>query len=155
MAQKKEKPKGRPSAYKTQYATIAGKMCEMGATDQDLAEAFSVTVTTISNWKLKHKAFFDALKTNKAGYDDQVERALALRAIGYSHPETKLFYDPKTGEVVREEVIKHYPPDVKACSVWLFNRRADQWHPLGKQEGGDAAEDIAKFLANLAKELPK
>ncbi len=34
---------GRPTAYKPEFCDIARKMCELGATDDDLAEAIGVS----------------------------------------------------------------------------------------------------------------
>jgi len=119
--------RGRPSKYNDQTAKQAAKLCTLGATDQDLADFFEVDVRTISNWKVTHEDFFQALVTNKPGYDDAIERSLAMRAIGYSHPETKI--NVVDGQIVETTVLKHYPPDAKACAVWLFNRRGEKWHP--------------------------
>ena len=126
---------GRPTAYKSEYAKIAAKMCEMGATDQDLADAFEVSTRTINRWKVEHKAFCQALRANKAGYDDKVERALALRAVGYSHPDTDIRVID--GKIVQTEITKHYPPDTKAALAWLYNRRSDQWSPVPKDGDPD------------------
>jgi len=142
---------GRPTAYKSEYAKIAAKMCEMGATDQDLADAFEVTTRTIDRWKVKHEEFCQALKTDKAGYDDKVERALALRAVGYSHPDTDIRVID--GQIVQTEIIKHYPPDTKAALAWLYNRRRDRWSP--DPDGRDGLGNMADVLNNLIAKLPQ
>jgi len=118
----------RPSSYKAEYAKIAEKMCILGATDLDLAEAFDVTVRSIHNWKIKHKAFFHSLSAAKDGYDYRIERSLAMRAIGYSHPDTDIRVID--GKIVVTNTTKHYPPDTKAALAWLYNRKPDRWHPL-------------------------
>jgi hypothetical protein len=38
---------GRPSRYKPEYAGLAAKLCELGATDEDIAEAFGVALRSI------------------------------------------------------------------------------------------------------------
>ena len=38
---------GRPSLYKPQYAAIAKRMCEQGATNSNLADRFGVSISTM------------------------------------------------------------------------------------------------------------
>lgn len=140
----------RPSKYKAEFAKQAEKLCQLGATDQDLADFFEVTTRTIDNWKVQHEPFFQALSTAKSGYDDQVERALAMRAIGYSHPDTDIRVID--GQIVQTEIIKHYPPDTKAALAWLYNRRKDKWHPL--PQGDSNPLDMAEVLSKLIDKLP-
>lgn len=140
----------RPSKYDKKFARQAKKLCDLGATDDDLAEFFQVTQRTINNWKSRYKEFFQALSTAKDAYDDRVERALALRAIGYSHPHTDIrVVDDK---IVTTETIKHYPPDTKAALAWLYNRRGDHWHPLPQGDGTNA--NMADVLTKLIDKLP-
>lgn len=42
---------GRPPTYKPEYAKQAAKLCELGATDLDIAEFFGVSVRTVYRWK--------------------------------------------------------------------------------------------------------
>jgi hypothetical protein len=120
---------GRPTKYQSSYAKIAKTMIKLGATEVDLAEAFGVCVKTIDNWKYSEPEFLQALKEARNNYDDAVEAALAKRAIGYSHTETKVgFY---MGEPVEVEVVKHYPPDAGAAKMWLANRRPEKWRDQG------------------------
>lgn len=118
-------PAGAPTKYKTEFAQIAAKMCELGATDQDLADAFKVNVRSIYRWSSEHDEFCQSLKANKAIYDDKIERSLAMRALGYSHPDTDLRV--LDGKIVETEITKHYPPDTTACIFWLKNRKPDKY----------------------------
>lgn len=111
----------------------------LGQTDVQVAKAVGVTERTINNWKGKNPEFFQALKGAKAGPDMRVEASLFHRAIGYSHPEEKIFLvdvrrkDPDTGivtltqEPLRVQTVKHYPPDVTAQIFWLKNRKPLEW----------------------------
>ena len=36
--------------------------------------------------------------------------SLLARALGYSHPAVKMFYDKSRGEVIKAEYVEHYPP---------------------------------------------
>ena len=100
-------------------------MCKLGATDAQLARAFEVTSVTIWNWRRRHKEFADATKEGKAFFDEQVVRALAQRAVGYSYDQEQL--KVVNGVIERRWVRKYIPPDVRACQFWLNNRCPEQW----------------------------
>ncbi|UHC16054.1 hypothetical protein LRS73_26845 [Methylobacterium currus] len=116
---------GRPSSYREPFAKQAEKLCALGATDDDLADFFEVSVRTVLRWKVEFPAFCQALKDGKAGADDRVERSLYQRAVGYSHDAEKIMQHQ--GEVVRAAYREHYPPDTTAAIFWLKNRRPEQW----------------------------
>ena len=107
-----QKPKckgGRPSSYKPEFVEQARKVCELGATDAELADFFEVTVRTIHRWKHTQPEFAAALKIGKESADDRVERSLYHRACGYSHPDVHVScYE---GVVTLTPITKHYPPD--------------------------------------------
>lgn len=116
---------GRPSSYKDEYARQAKILCELGATDQQLADAFGVSTVTINAWKAEFPEFLNSLKVGKEPADDMVERSLFQRALGYSHPEDDIRVID--GQIVITPTIKHYPPDTTACIFWLKNRRPEQY----------------------------
>ena len=156
LTKEKQKPKaknkgGRPSKFPKGQELIIKKLVLMGATDNDLAEAFEVTEQTINNWKIKHPKFFESLKDWKIQADANVEKALYLRATGYSHKETKI----ATHEGVitdSQEFDKHYPPDTAAAFIWLQNRKSAEWkRDRTPQEGSD---NLADALMAIAEKLP-
>lgn len=117
---------GRPSKYLPEYDTAAYKLCLMGATDKDLAEAFNVCEDTINEWKKTRSSFALAQKQGKREFDNErVVVALHERAIGYEHDEEKLFCHE--GVVIRATTRKKYPPDTTAASLWLRNRDPENW----------------------------
>jgi hypothetical protein len=129
---------GRPSSYRPEYAAQAKKLCELGATDAELADFFEVSIFTIREWKAKHPKFSVALKVGKDEPDENVVRSLYQRARGYSFDAEEIFV--KDGEVTRVPVRKHVPPDVTACIFWLKNRRQQQWRDVHKIEHGDPGD---------------
>lgn len=143
---------GRPSKFKEEFIAQAVKLCELAATDEEIADFFEVDVRTIYRWKKQNDAFCQALKVGKEKADDRVERSLYHRALGYTHREEKLFQH--NGEVVRAETTKHYPPDTTAGIFWLKNRRPDQWRdkPVEYDENGNevAELDIRQAARDLA-----
>ena len=125
-----DNPIGRPTSYDPVFAEQAEKLCELGATDLELAEFFKVDVRTIYRWKHDHDEFCQALKVGKDALDDRVERSLYQRAVGYSFNSEKLFHFQ--GHITRADTIEHVPPDPGAALSWLKNRRGDKWRD--KQE---------------------
>ena len=76
-----------------------------------------------------HGEFRGALKVSKDVFDDKIERSLAQRAIGYSHPAVKAFMT-RDGKIVEHHYTEHYPPDTTAALFWLKNRRPDRWRDV-------------------------
>ena len=132
--------RGRPTKYKEEYAKQAEKICLLGATDEFLADYFEVDVSTINVWKEKHSEFKESIKRGKKDADAKVAESLYGRAVGYSHPEQKVFNNQ--GEIVTHDTIKHYAPDPTAAIFWLKNRQPKEWRD--KQEVEHAGQiDIA------------
>jgi hypothetical protein len=121
---------GRPTDYKKEYAKTAAAMCKLGATDANLAEAFGVSLSTLSLWKVTHKEFSDSVKLAKEEADARVEASLFQRAMGYEHDEVDIKVIDK--EVILTPIRKYYPPDSTAMIFWLKNRQPAKWRE--KQE---------------------
>lgn len=128
----KKNPRGRPTAYKPEYAEQAFRLCLLGATDDDLAKFFHVSVTTIDNWKVAHSDFLVSLKAGKEDADALVAKSLFKRAIGHTVPETKVFNNQ--GEILTHEVEKHIPADTTAAIFWLKNRQPAKWRDRVEQK---------------------
>lgn len=120
-------PNGRPSSFKTEYATQAKQLCELGATDEELAEFFKVSTRNIYRWQNQFPEFSQALKVGKASADDRVERSLFHRACGFKHEAVKIFMPAGAKEPVHAKYTEIVPPDTTACIFWLKNRRPDLW----------------------------
>lgn len=118
-------PDGRPTDYREDYDRQAEKLCQLGATDEDLADFFNVSVRTIHRWKLAHPTFCHAIKIAKDSADDRVEMSLYRRATGYTFDSEKIFQSG--GEIIRAETREHVPPDPTSMIFWLKNRRKEQW----------------------------
>lgn len=123
---------GRPSSYKPEFAAQAAKLCQLGATDFELADFFEVDTRTIYRWKNAEPEFCQAVIAGKEKSDERVERALFNRAVGYSYESEKVFQFQ--GQVVRAPTIEHVPPDPSAAMNWLKNRRPDEWRDKITQE---------------------
>jgi hypothetical protein len=112
---KPSKSRGRPSKFTPAMERQAKLLCELGATDQNLAEFFEVNVDSIYEWKKKYPEFSDAIKQGKDIHDDQIEESMAKAAKGHEGPDGK-----------------YYPPNPALAIFWMKNRRPEKWRD--KQE---------------------
>lgn len=148
---------GRPSLFRPEFAEQARKICELGATDQEIADFFEVDVRTIYRWKHDHDDFCQALKVGKEVADERVERSLYLKATGYEQDEVKIFMPAQADEPVYAPFRAKIPPDTTAAIFWLKNRRPDQWRDVNRTEhtganGGPIQASTVPDLTNLTKE---
>jgi hypothetical protein len=131
--------RGQPTKYDPKYVNTGKMLAQLGATDEQIAMAFNVSVVTIRNWYVKFPDFFVAIKAQKQAANDRVERSLYERANGYNYPAVKIFCPAGSKEPVVVHYEEHCPPDVGAAFIWLKNRDHDHWrdvqnleHVLGK-----------------------
>ncbi len=136
-----EKPEGyvfgRPTAYRPEYAQEAKDLYDKGFTDEEVADAFAVSVRTLYRWQVDFPDFCHATKMGKSSPDDRTERSLYHRANGFEWYEEQAikvkevtWEDGKKVETERIEVVKllrRAPPDTTACIFWLKNRRKEDW----------------------------
>lgn len=111
-----------------------------GMVDRELASAMGISRTTLTKWKKKFPEIEKALRENKEIADRKVENALFDKCQGkivtLKKPikVKKTKYDPKTGRKIEEKEVIEYtdteeyiPPDTKAMTFWLMNRKPEQW----------------------------
>ena len=129
MTQKKNpkdfKPNGRPTKYKPEFDDLAYKFALLGATNKEMAGFFDVAESTFDLWRIAHPKFSGAITRGKVIADSKVAESLYRRALGYTHPEEKIFLNE--GRIIRADTLKHYPPDTRAASLWLRNRQPALW----------------------------
>jgi hypothetical protein len=128
---------GQPTLYQDDYCAVAKKLCELGATDADIAEAFGVARSTIFNWRGEHPEFNAACKVGKEAADDRVEESLYRRAVGYDYKAVKIFAND--GAPIYAEYMEHLPPETAAAIFWLCNRRSKTWRQRHEVTGKDGA----------------
>lgn len=120
-----KKKAGRPSNFGKVNPEAVKLMAQRGFTDIEMCKCLHVSEKTWNLWKVKNQDFYEALSNWKAKADESVERSLYERAIGYEHPEEKIFcYE---GEVIKADTVHKYAPDVTACIFWLKNRKPKEW----------------------------
>lgn len=155
------------SAYNEKYhVDWAWSLALKGATDEEIAEAFHISVRTLHRWKKTHPELLTALEEGKDVADAKVKRSLYQRAVGYEAKEATqiIEQDPATGtqRVSKTQVTtKHIVPDTMACMYWLNNRSKGEFSQ--RQEvtlGGSVrtspmeklTEDELRSLARLDEE---
>jgi DNA-binding XRE family transcriptional regulator len=151
-----KKKRGRKSSFNAKVQETIVRLIEEGKTEDQIAEIIGVSRTTLNNWKGKHPELLYAVREARQVADELVEAALFARAVGYSHPEQKVFqYE---GQIITHEMVKHYPPDTAAASFWLRNRQPKRWKdktshehsgPEGKPIEFSDHEAAAKLAAIL------
>jgi len=128
------KPVGRPTKYKPEYCEQAYNYALLGVTDTQLSEFFGISEATLNTWKHEHPEFLESLKEGKAGADCKVAKSLYQRALGYEHPEDKIFPGNSEDGPLIVPTIKHYPPDTTAAIFWLKNRQSGKWRDKTETE---------------------
>jgi len=130
--------RGRPSAYKPEYARMAGQLCLLGHIDAEIAAVLDVSEATLNTWKQKHPEFLESLKRGKLIADAEVAHSLYQRATGYEWVEQQSFKTRRIeyrdgkrvaeyDEVVTVPMKRFMLPDVTACIFWLKNRQPKLW----------------------------
>jgi len=134
------------SLYHPDYPRQALHLAKLGATDDELAEFFGVSVRTIYRWKHDHPDFCQALKLGKEEPDNRIVRSLYHRALGFRYIEQQAFkvktvdyndqgkriFESERVEVV--EVERAVPADTVACIFWLKNRDKANWRDKVEHE---------------------
>lgn len=143
--------RGRPSKYDKIDLKLVTRIASLNLTDKQIAEALNISEATLNNYKEKYPEFLESLKKGKKLVDNKVVASLFHRAVGYSHPDVHI--SNYRGKITKTAIIKHYPPDVAACIIWLKNRQPDEWrdkveHSITGEDGKPIKIKITKREAN-------
>lgn len=117
--------RGQKSGFNERFQETFVRLSKDGKTLEQIADVIGVSSRTLQNWMGKHPDLFRAVKEARQVADDLVEAALFSRALGYSHPEEKIFCSE--GMICRADTVKHYPPETQAAMFWLRNRQPARW----------------------------
>lgn len=117
----------RKEKYVEILTKAVGSLAKEGKSNKEIAAILGISVTTFTSWLAHNNRLATILNDSRAFVERAVEHSLFQLAVGYAHPETKVFYDSKTGDVVTHKVMKHYPPDLKAIQFILKNISPEKW----------------------------
>lgn len=107
-------------------APAAYRLLLLGLTEEELAAHLGIDLRTLSRWKEQYPEFRTACLLAGDAADTDVVVKLRECAMGYSHPEEKVFCT-KDGDIVTYQTIKHYPPNPVAAMMYLSNRQRVRW----------------------------
>lgn len=114
--------------YRDYFPPMVYQLRLLGASNRAIANACDVSEKDIWDWTYSERPipeFAEAMKLGGELADARVAMSQYHRAIGYSHPDTKIVV--AGGEVVEVPITKHYPPDASAGQFWLTNRQSKLW----------------------------
>lgn len=109
----------RPSKYDDVNLILVEGWARDGLTDHQIAHNLGINVSTLYEWKKKHKEFSDTLKKGKEVVDIMVENALLKQAL---------------------------EGNTTAQIFWLKNRKPDAWRE--KQEIKQEVDGTLKVTLN-------
>jgi hypothetical protein len=52
---------GRPTSYRPEFVDQVRKLCQLGATDVEVARFFQVDPSTIYHWRIQHPEFSESM----------------------------------------------------------------------------------------------
>lgn len=118
---------GRPTLYDPDVMLPrVREWAEAGLTQEQIAANLGIAAGTLYEWKKMYPEFGAILKISADVADRHVENALYQRALGFSHPEEKIFLGKDDRPVV-VPTTRHYPPDATSMIFWLKNRQPHLW----------------------------
>lgn len=151
-----QETRGRPTKFTEALAPVAEHLAAVGWTPESIAKAFAVSRSTVYRWIDNVQEFSDAIARGREAATDLVEAAHFKAAIGFYAPETKVFIHE--GCTITEDIMRFYPPDVRAQMNWLRNHRPELWArgefpaplPPTAEQRATKAETFEQFCANAA-----
>lgn len=101
-------------------------------TKTEIADRIGITLSTLLKWCDKYEEINRAVNSTREVVDFMVENALLKAALGYRTTEIKVTVGKKvingeTVELLKETTTKEVPPNVNAATLWLNNRKFDDW----------------------------
>jgi hypothetical protein len=150
---------GRPTSFRPEFVDQARQLCQLGATDVEVARFFKVHPCTIYEWRATIPEFSEALRIGKSLADERMKRSLYQRGIGYDYDYKSIKTEErvvgKTLKLVKRTTsIEHLPGDVGAQKLWLINRcpkefreKVDVSHEIGPEmTASQALDDLIALL---------
>lgn len=143
---------GRPSKFREEYVPQVKRLALLGLTDVEIAAYFEVDPDTIYAWDKAHPEFSESRARGRAHADARVAEKLYHRALGYSHEDVHI--STFQGDVTQTPIVKHYPPDTQAATLWLSNRRGGSWKVKSNTEmtGANGSPLIPAVNVTIARE---
>lgn len=123
---------GRPSKYETHvkpYIADIKKWVAAGATDQEIATALGVALSSLSEYKKRYSELSDAFARGRTNVVLNIKAALLKKALGFNYEEKKQYIkqDAETGDKTQytEITTKYCVPSETAAAMLLRNYDSD------------------------------
>ncbi|WP_273280929.1 hypothetical protein [Pseudooceanicola atlanticus] len=118
---------GRPPIYDEALNTRAYQLALAGKTDEQIAEIFSIHVSTLYHWKSLYPAFSEAFKNGREIADGEAAHAAHIAINGGIVREQRVYRDAQGNILKTIETTKEVPPDPSAAMKWLELRARGLW----------------------------
>ena len=140
------------------------KLALLGLKIKEMADVIGIKKNLLEKWMDKYPELKESYEAGMIQASANVASALYHKAIGFSHPEQKVFmnkvkeFDPVTGKVIKEynepmivDVMKHYPPDFASMNKFLMVKEPTKWNdnfkledePLNLHRKSQELEDVS------------
>lgn len=116
---------GPAKSFDYNWLETIGRLAMLGMINDQIAEFYNVSDTTMDNWIKSIPELRQVLIENRELADARVAASLFRRAVGYEYTEEMDEKGPDGRK--RRITTKHVPGDVNAQSLWLRNRRPAQF----------------------------
>jgi hypothetical protein len=128
------KKTGPKTLHNERMDKIAYNQARKGKSNKEIYEILGITEQCGIIWKRKYKSFYDAIKNGRNELrNDLVEKSLLDLALGFEHSTQKAIAvsDGKDmGQHIEKVRVKEYhPPQIKAITFLLTNRKAVKDYP--------------------------
>ena len=123
-----------PAKWNERKIETAYLLALLGATNQQMADAMEVSLSTLQWWMRERPEFGQAVSEGKLGADTKVVKALYSCATGYDYEEEVATYDRPTKSYIKTTVKRHRPADTWAALKILATRHREQWSETHKVE---------------------
>jgi len=140
---------GRPTDYTKKSPIIAFNFALLGLTDERIAAAMGIDVTTFYVWVKEKPEFSQALIDGRENVDGLVVNAMFKRAVGFKYDAVKILSEK--GSPVYAPYEEYVPPDVNAAKYFLSIRRGklrkDGWDDVN--EGSNGPSSAVQVVINV------
>lgn len=157
MSEDNKKP-GQPTKYNKEYHPMqVMKYALLGLTDTQISDLFSISESTLNNWKNEHPEFLESIKKGKDEADANVASMLYKKAVGFTQKKKIPIKLKETinGEGSKEkvemvEVEDYFPPDAASQFFWLKNRQSGKWRDSRVTDVTSGGKPIAPPITMLS-----
>ena len=123
---------GRPSMYDELVKPHLEKVREWaasGATNQEIADALGIGLSTLQTYKTKYKEFQDAFARGRVAVCCDIKAALLKKALGFTYEEKRqnIKQDVDGKKIQFTEINTRYCPPSETAAAMLLRNYDSEW----------------------------